>query len=616
MRLTILFICISICRMGFTQLTMKAISKHDQQRVKSYGKGDIAQATLPFWDDFSITMQSPDSIRIWGTDTTRQWNYEASKNVHINETLAKNPPTYRVATFDGLDVNGNFHGTGTDLTDELVSDTINLSKFRESDDLYFSFYWQGGGNVEMPDEGDSLVLHFHNPVAAINGGNPWETVWAKDGVDIPNDSIFYQKAIKVEQRFLTDQFIFRFQAFGDQNGPFDAWHLDYIYMNVNRSGDNFFYLDRGFTGQLTSPFSPFKALPVNQFMANQAELTSPQSVRAFNLDKFIQPTEYIVVIKELVNDLRIDSIQFGKKDPLLPNSNSLILSQKRILHFDGIDLTSIPNQDSIVLQSVLYIESSDDDFLDGTQINLRINDTLKAEYLLNDFYAYDDGTAEYAVGTNIKGGQVGVQFWVEEEDTLTHIDIYFPNIAPSSDGANITLRIYQDLQDEFPIRSQPITIMNAPDLNIFTSYALDRPVIVSDTFYITYEQNIDEYIGIGFDRSNPEASRYLFENIKDEWVRSRQLGGALMIRPVFKKVTDFVLGNERTEKFEVYPNPTSKFLSIKDSYKFIQIHNLSGRLILSEEIAPTHDISNLQSGLYLLTIQHKNGIQIQKIIKE
>ena len=594
MRISSLIIGLLLAYSGAGQLIIKSIPKLETRARSAQTANDIAQASLPFWDDFSISEFTPDGIRVWGNDTTTQWDVEASKDVYVNATLAKNPPTYKVVTFDGLKGDGSFHGDGRGLTDQLVSDSIDLSAYNEGDDIYLSFYWQAGGNVEVPEKGDSLVLQFFDPAAETQ----WGTIWLIDGEDVEYDSVFYQERFMLTQNYLTNQFRFRFQAYGDQNGPFDAWHVDYIYLNDDRANDDYFYLDRGFTGQLTSPLTPFNALPVNQLRANLNTFTGPQTAQAFNLDRFIQPTEYVVVLRELVNQVQIDANQYGSENPLQPNPNALIHNTERILTFDGFDLTGLPNQDSLILSSTLYIESSDDDFLDGTVIDLRDNDTLRAEYLFHDFYAYDDGTAEYAVGNNIRGGKVGVQYWVEEQDTLTHIDFYFPNIAPSSDGSSLTLRIYNDLETESVMRTQPITITTGKSINEFTRYALNRPLIVTDTFYITYEQNVNQYVGIGFDRSNHAASEYIFDNIGDVWVRNDRLKGALMIRPVFKSVADFTLGAiDEMEQPSIYPNPTEGLIAIQGDYLSIQVHNLSGQLLLSELKSERHDLEKNTSGI-------------------
>lgn len=614
MKNILIVILVLMANLGMAQLTIKPIYQtQTSQKGRVSNSKVINKAALPFWDDFSISTDVPDSIRIWGNDTTHQWNYELSKNVFVNATLAINPPSFKVVTFDGLDSNGAFHaGSDVGLADELVSDTIDLQGTANN---ILSFYWQAGGAVEIPENGDSIRLQFYDPASTPE---QWITVWSKDGGDLTSnqDSVFTQETISVASQFLTQQFLFRFQSFGDKDGPFDAWHLDWIYLNENRNTDDFYYLDRGLTGQLTSPLSPYKSLPLNQFKANEAAFSSSQFIQAFNLDFQLQPTEYILVIRNENNNNRIDSVEYGGEDPLLNNPDPLIITRERTIELNGLDLSGLPNEDSVVISSEVYLKSSDDDFLDGTQVDLKINDTLRAEYLLHDFYAYDDGTAEYAVGTNINGAQVAIEFWLEQDDTLTHIDIHFPNIEPVSGGTPLELRVFKDLNAE-PIMTQDISVINATQVNEFTRYKLASPLILSDTFFLGYEQSKNEYVGIGFDRSNPDASSYIYENSNGEWEQNVRLSGALMIRPIFSTIDSLVLSTKKEElTHKVYPNPTTGLIQIEGSYQSITLIDFSGRTWLNESYAKTHDFSNLKAGLYLLIIRRKEGDQTLKIIKQ
>lgn len=614
MRISVPIILYFIAHFSFGQLTIKPIVQQTKSVQARVAKTQLTTPSkLPFWDDFSITTNSPDSIRIWGSDTASQWNYELSKNVFVNATLAINPPSYKVATLDGLDANGAFHGAEKGLTDELVSDTINLAG---KANVVFSFYWQAGGNVEIPEEGDSLVLQFHNPNAE---GEKWITQWLVDGKEIVNgeDSVFTQKTITIPSQYLTQKFLFRFRSYGDQDGPFDAWHLDWIYLNDNRTNDDFYYLDRGLTGQLTSPLAPFKSVPTHQFQSNVSDLSSSQIVQAFNLDKQIQPTEYILVINNGNNGDRIDSVEYGTKDPLLNNESPFRVTNQRYITLDELDLTTIPTQDSLTIISEVYLEDSDDDFLDGSNVNLKINDTIRTQYLLHNYYAYDDGSAEYAVGTNINGGQVGVKFWLEQTDTLTHVDIHFPNIAPASTGKPLKLKIFGRL-DQDPLREESISVINGQQINEFARYKLSKPIILSDTFFIAYQQSINEYIGVGFDRSNPEAAKYIYENRKGKWEQNNRLKGAIMMRPVFDTADSLVtaLSDSPTASSFPYPNPTKGSLKITGTYIAITITDFSGKKCLHETSKPLHDVSDLPSGLYLLTIHRKEGDQTVKIIKK
>ncbi|MEQ9467358.1 MAG: T9SS type A sorting domain-containing protein [Ekhidna sp.] len=620
MRIISLIILLACYQVGYSQLIVKPILKtenHQRARIALTNKL-VDPATLPFWDDFSMTRgSSPDSMRIWEGDTASQWNYGLSKDVYVNATLAINPPSYKVATFDGLDSNGAFHvGSDIGLADQLVSDTINL---QGKANVFLSFYWQAGGLVEIPEKGDSLVLQFYSPNVPTNDG--WETVWLMDGGDLESDqdSVFTQEAIKVKSEFLTQKFVFRFQAWGDKDGPFDAWHVDYIYLNENRQDDDFFYDDQSINASITSPFSPFRSLPVSRFK-NDPTLAGPILSGGSNLapepDNIGPPANYVLVIREK-SVSTIDSVVFTDQGLLDFNPDPFRHSGKKELVFDGYDLSSISNGDSIVITSELFFEDSDDDFLDGSQINLKVNDTIRSEYLLHNYYAFDDGTAEYAAGTNIDGGQIAIKFWLEEQDTLTAIDIHFPNIDPVSNGSPIELRVFSDLNKD-PIRTENVTVVNGQGLNAFHRYTLSRQLILpADTFYVGFQQEKNEYIGVGFDRSNPQAASYIYENKTGEWERNERLKGALMIRPVFAKVDSLILGAESVKAtIKVYPNPTSGVVRIEGAYESVTLRDFSGKVLMHEGRLASHDLSHLRAGLYLLTIHRREGNQTLKVIKK
>ncbi|MEM6736086.1 MAG: T9SS type A sorting domain-containing protein [Bacteroidota bacterium] len=627
----LLFFAISLS--SSAQLIVRPLFENTKSnQIKTAPRGRISPNSLPFWDDFSITEDGkPDPIRVWGTDTTRQWNDSLSVGVYVNATLAINPPTYRVITFDGLDDNGQFYGNETRLTDQLYSDTLNLSRYNEADDIYLSFYWQAGGNVERPDKDDSIRLQFYNL-----SNNTWETEWSMNGSQVEDFSLFEQVPIKLKQQWISDITIFRFESFGDQDGPFDAWHLDYIFLDKNRTEEEIDngYDDAAFSNSITSFLDPYYSMPIHQFLGRTDSLANQQTSLSYLNELPIE-----VITRDSVLNRYGAEVTYQVK---LLNNNELIVNDQRSAalltnELDFIDITlglTDTGEDSLFLdeQDFSSLEAFDSAIIETTVIlqpnrigstpideegviDQSINNTIQNQYLLHDFYAYDDGTAEYAVGVNQRGDQVGVQFWVEEPDTLTQIDIYFPNIAPVSDGLSLTLRIFNNLDDLFPLHSEPITIATGPEINEFTSYLLRTPLIVSDTFFVTYEQDANQYIGIGFDRNNQEASRYIYENITDEWARNERIQGALMIRPIFKNVVDFTLSaNDQINERIVYPNPTNGIIYISSKYQSIELRNISGQLLKTEGFKDFYDFSEYQGGLYLLTIIDNSETFTQKII--
>ena len=71
--------------------------------------------------------------------------------------------------------------------------------------------------------------------------------------------------------------------------------------------------------------------------------------------------------------------------------------------------------------------------------------------------------------------------------------------------------------------------------------------------------------------------------------------------------------------FDIYPNPVKNQLSLKSEFinPVITITNINGRLVkkLKELNSNQIDVSDLESGMYFLTIQSSQGILTKKFIK-
>jgi len=169
-----------------------------------------------FIDDFSFSNNSLDPSK-----------WEVHTGVVVNNSLAKNPPSYNFVTFDGLDTSGtpyNFQNQfATGKRDSLVSKPINLSRYKYDKSLNFSFYYQNGGNADMADstDGDSLALYFYG----VDG--KWYSI--TKFTSAKQDSLFNFKSFNIKDSiFIHQNFRFKFKSIGKLSGNWDNWHLDYI----------------------------------------------------------------------------------------------------------------------------------------------------------------------------------------------------------------------------------------------------------------------------------------------------------------------------------------------------------------------------------------------------
>ena len=76
--------------------------------------------------------------------------------------------------------------------------------------------------------------------------------------------------------------------------------------------------------------------------------------------------------------------------------------------------------------------------------------------------------------------------------------------------------------------------------------------------------------------------------------------------------------NEITDhKIMFYPNPTKDKIIFNENVNFIYVYSSSGFLVKQSEITSDElDLSNLNSGIYILKMQTESGIRIDKLIKE
>src|SRR5690606_4842121 len=92
--------------------------------------------TLPFIDDFSQNWHFPNQ-NLW-----------QDIQVYVNSNYPINPPSYGVATFDGLDSTGYPYdfssSTSWGIADSLTSHPIDLTTINDS--VYLSFQYQPQGN--------------------------------------------------------------------------------------------------------------------------------------------------------------------------------------------------------------------------------------------------------------------------------------------------------------------------------------------------------------------------------------------------------------------------------------------------------------------------------------
>lgn len=601
------------------------IKQEDKKAIQNKRIENLEPMQLPFWDDFSFSKQKP-------VDTL----WSSGAHVEISSGIGLNPPSINVATFNGLDGNGRPYNItdplAVGLTDSLISRRIKMTDVLPSlrNTVYLSFYFQYQGLGEAPDLSDEFRLELRN------NQMQWETVWTVTGEENFNPQIFYPVIIPVhDDRFFHDEFQFKFQAVGRQSGPFDTWNLDYIFLAQFRNDGDLSFPDRTIVSPLSSLFNRYWSVPLKHFFNTEASLLNAPFFTLFNLkDGFSQPINFNteVTITNIFEDDIEESAQY-LLDDAAAIGGSLQSRERRTVSTENLpDINWFhPQAKEIKIDYELSVSTKDNVFPDElgdyesryVPVDFRWNDTTRISYMLSDYYAYDDGSAEYAAGLNAAGGRVAYRFDIvdDEPDTLVSVDIYFPFVGNTT-ATQIDLIVLNDLEDS------PSSLLHLQRINIertgnnaFTTYVFREAVGVRSTFYIGWRQSTDDRVDVGLDKNSQSGNRIFF-NLGNTWQQNTSVSGSLMIRPRIGKGTGPITSVEKpsSNKIEIWPNPSTGIFNIRGNYDAIQLMDAMGRpihFLTNKHIDySTIDISHQPAGLYLIKIVNGKSVETRKIIRQ
>jgi hypothetical protein len=359
---------------------------------------------LPFFDDFSTTNGANPDPRLW-----------INGGININNSFPINQPSKNVATFDGRNVNGLPYDYTNQLaygrTDTLSSRPINLSTYKPADSLYLSFFWEAKGIGELPDDDDTLMVSF------LDKRNVWIPVWKQHG-GIRSDS-FEQELIAIKDTsYLHANFQFRFETKGRQSGAFDTWHVDYVYLNKNRNFRNIYTKDIAGTKFTSSYLKRYSAMPMRQYKVNPAaEVNDTLRAQMFNLQADGNFPEFSWKIEDIVSG----RVYYDAPGTAFGNLPPRITGTRQLVHQPITDF----NSTKAILKFQFTVKTLDAIQPDIPGYNLALNDSVSTYTILDDFYAYDDGTAEIGADFDQSLGKVAVQYVLSKPDSIGAVRFNF-----------------------------------------------------------------------------------------------------------------------------------------------------------------------------------------------
>lgn len=584
-----------------------------------------------FFDDFSRRRDGRPDPNLW----------EPGSNVFINNNLALDPPSRNVATFDGLNAQGNPYNVLASASaplDSLISVPIDLVlQPSQQDFTYLSFYWQAGGHspVLEPDAQDSLVLQFKD-----RQGN-WTSVWRMVGGNPTAPFAF--ASVKVVTAYQYSGFQFRFINYGSRSGLFDLWHVDYIYLKEGRTQTSQAFEDLAYSSTLTVPFKQYAAMPWTHYNLNPIGFLSDtfqvrlKNFNNVNLPVVFGPPRNIVAIDpsaslvdESNNQVSIDLPRSAFQNITTPFGYTDSVRNLQLLTSAGaqqLPLT-VPGPARIAIEYKLNA------FISGNIFTG--NDTIRARGVLDDYYAYDDGSAEIIRQVGGNNARVAMAFENAKADSLHGIQIYFPPVPQYVVGTNpppppptFVLMVFYQLgtqatgyRDSLYYR-ETVTAVNAGSRGVFATYKLRRPTFIpAGRFYVGYQQGLgaQNTMKVGADvQANAKGTMYY--NSLGDWQQYNADSYALMIRPLFGRATLAAPVKQLAQRLNarVYPNPARTQLTVEGEGQQATLYNLQGQQLGSYDLRQSRQINveGLNAGVYLLRVVDGSGFSTTlRVVRE
>ena len=559
----------------------------------------VNSGTLPFWDDFSNGIQKS------------KWE---AKGASYTETIGNKAPSIGMVLFDGVDESGKSYslqekdqGEG----DYLSSIPLDLSGIpaAQQPTVYLSFYWQAGGKGEVPDNNDRLTLQILTP------SGTWLTVWEKRGGTTVDRNRFIQETLAIRPEWQHANFQFRFFSNGRQSGPFDSWLLDYIYLNSRRSSTDLSYPDRALTQRTTVRLGDFGAYPWELLQKNQKGKWSTAKSEFQNLENRFKAMEYSVTLRDSTG---VNLLPINSTTPFNPVPNALERRTIVSRSFTEIPLPAKPTE--VVFEMALitgdgfYTEVNGSDTIRYSQVDFRSNDRVSSRFAIRDYFAYDQGKADYAAGINQRSGQIAVEYTTPEPVFLKGISIDFSNARQVNQVLDL---VVWSALDKKPLYSKEVVIPAKVKGQEIHYFPLEEAVAVSGTFFVGFTQFTNDFLQVGLDKSNDFSGR-IFYNVGGGWVQNKEVSGSLLIRPHVILTGKAGGSIDTSTSLRIYPNPTVNEVQVEGEFSSLQVLDSFGREVFPARVPSAKgEILNFEDqhpGLYLIYVQGKSGPQSYRIL--
>jgi hypothetical protein len=535
----------------------------------------ITALALPFFEDFTSPLEGAPNATRWQAATLAYPNlggtirYQGG-GAYVSNRLAVEPLTRGTATLDGLRANGLPYVSNLPVSygqiDTLTSQTIDLSGLTAGSNVRLSFAWQAGGVVGTPTN-NTNSSPTNLTLELLDNSGAWQSAWTYTSRG--SSTRFKHQIFTLGAAYLHSAFRFRFRASGSRTQNTDLFGLDYIYLNSNRAANDTTFQDIATSRGLNSPLSPYTSLPVWQYNAAATAPLNPNLTATVNSLTATGQTPTPISWQGTVRDLAGS----GFNATWLAGGRPIVAAARQEIITGSAATAPLPNSPAAKrLRYQLALTTNE------TNPLTLPNDTLRRDVDLADYYAYDDGTAEFIVGLAASNtnpfSYVALAFTANQADFVKALRLapVFNNTTTANGGENnqprpITVAVWADNNGKpanTPLATATSTLTNPTAAGqTFQEVIFSRPVPVSGRFYVGYGQPSNGlFLNYGLDLNNQLPTNTLFSNTlgaanSNPWQPvTLATPGAPLLRPVMAQTYLATRAQQAiSAAFGLYPNP-------------------------------------------------------------
>jgi len=568
-----------------------------EQAMKSSTAAKPSALTLPFFEDFTDKSVYPSSSR---------W---VEQQVFVNNNMGTATISRGMATFDALDQFGVPYDTLTPYhqvyADSLTSLSIDLSGHSPSDSIYLSFFYEPKGMGFAPKATDSLILFLHSSTGS------WNKTWSMAGDSIVS---FRQVMIPITAaEYFYEDFSFRFVNKATIGISDSHWNIDYIRMDEGRNLYDTAINDIAYTKQPYSVLNDFTAMPYWHFNTAPASFLATQHTAVIRNNGSAGISEnYSYTAKEVTTGTALGS---GSGSVFIPGVYDTVVTFPM---YSTSGFSPSNSKGRFVFENKYACAPA----YAGES---RVNDTIVSQQIFDNYFAYDDGTAEQSYFLNLAPaapGKIAIEYALYTPDTIRGVAIRFARQVPSAASKDFSLVIYKAINpgidaDDIVYQQDFYLPAYEDTVNQLSVFRFDEPVVMGvGIFYVGIIQpagGISDSLSIALD-VNRIGGNHRYFNVGAVWQPSL-IEGALMVRPLIGAELPSSLDDPaKNVAWSLYPNPANNEIRInlddQAAYNYTyQVTDITGRSVKkgimgNDKIISTGDLS---PGMYILQLMNGKG---------